>query len=229
MPYPQDLLNKYINYRVDPGGNMSDGMNGQLVNGVLPNQTTAAAVAVLREPVVNPHARRGAIGGLQDLYQNTNMPWNFTFLKYFGGAVTVAPLAGAVLTGPMSGCFLCRYSQNGVPHIAHIGTANSADSVASIAVKDAWKTFVARPDVSQVSGGNPFDYFTTGEIQKAMNGGHVIPDILGYFSAGTSFALLVAKVPQQLNPPGMTLLRVAGVKTMTLQPWASLAALRTFR
>lgn len=212
MPYPQDLVGRFVAYRVDPGGTMNPGMAGQLVNGVLPGQTTAAAVAVYTGPP----------------FVNTNVPWNFTFLKYYGGAVTTAPLAGAVMTGPMSGCYLCKYTQAGAQGLAHIGTANARDSAESIAVKAAWGTFVARNDVSLVTGGTPFDHFTTGEFQAAMLSPSAIPLVVGYFAAGASYAMLLAPVPQSMNPP-VALLKVAGLKTMTLQPWSTIAALRTFR
>ena len=219
MPYPQDLVGKYIDYRVDPGGNMGSGMAGMLVDGVLPGQTTAAAVAV--------YTAGAPVPGQPLAVQNT-VPWNFTFLKYFCGAVTTASLAGAVLTGPMSGCYLCRYTRGG-QNLAHIGTANAQDSEASIAVKAAWRTFEAREDVSVVEGGTPFDYFPTSEFQAAMLSPSRIPMVVGYFDAGSAYSMLLAPVPGNMNPAGLTLLKVAAVKTMTLQPWATIGAMRTFR
>jgi len=213
MPYPQDLVGRFVAYRIDPGGTMNLGMQGQLVNGLLPGQTTAAAVAVYTGTPFN----------------NTNAPWNFTFLKYYAGAVTTAPLGGGpVMTGPMTGCYLCKYTQGGAQGLAHIGTANAVDSAESIAVKTAWKTFVARNDVSQVTGGTPFDYFTTGEFRAAMLSPSAIPSVVGYFDGGASYAMLLAPVPQNMNPP-VPMLKVAGLKSMTLQPWATIAGLRTFR
>lgn len=214
MPYPQDLVGKYVNYRVDPGGTLNVGLTAQMVNGVLPGQTTAAMVAVYSKAVN---------------FVNTNVPWNFTFLKYIGGAVTTASLATSVLTGPMSGCYLCKYMQNGQQSLAHIGTANAQDSAESIAVKAAWRTFVARPDVSQVTGGSPFDYFETSEFQAAMLSPSSIPLVTGYFSGGIAYAMLLAPVPTSTPTPVTPLAKVAGLKTMTLQPWSTIAAMRTFR
>jgi hypothetical protein len=166
-------------------------------------------------------------GGLRFL--NTNSPWHFTFLKYVAGSVTTAPLTGGVLTGPMSGCYLCRYAQGGQQGLAHIGTYNTPDSPESVAVKAAWRQFVALPNVSGVQGGSPFDYFPTQEFQAAMLGPGSIPLVCGFFAGGgAAHAVLLAPVPSSMHPP-VPLLKVAALKTMTLQPWATIAALRTFR
>ncbi len=243
MPYPQDMEGLYIAYRVDPGGTLSTGMTSQMVNGVLPGQITAAHCAIYsdtaqptlgqhrtaaRPPAMLGHHRSPPPGALQ--FHPTWQSWSFTFLKYYAGAVTTAPLAGGVMTGPMSGCYLCTYLQGGQRHLAHIGTANAPDSDESIAVKTAWNSFVGRADVSGVVGGSPFDYFTTGEYQQAMiNPGGGIPLICGFFAAdGSAYALLLAPVPNAMRPP-TALLKVAKVKRMTLQPWSSIAAMRRFR
>ena len=226
MPYPQDLVGKYINFRVDPGGTLSAAIAALMVNGVLPGQTSAASAGVYTSGAAALIGAHRAPGALQ--FASTSVPWSFTFLKYIAGAVTTAPLLGGVLTGPMSGCYLCSYSHAGQPHLAHIGTANATDSAESIAVKAAWRTFVARTDVGQVSGGSPFDYFTTAEFQASMLSPSGIPLVAGYFAGGSAYALLLAPVPASMTPP-VPLLKVAAVKTMTLQPWATIAALRTFR
>ncbi|MGC2658532.1 MAG: hypothetical protein WA324_11300 [Bryobacteraceae bacterium] len=219
MPYPADLVGKYINYRVDPGRNNANGL--ALVNGVLPGQTTAAAVSVYTG---------GAPNGLGVIPMAPHLPnWNFTFLKYVAGAVTTAGLGGPVLTGPMSGCYLCKYTQAGVQGLAHVGTANAPDSVESVAAKNAWVTFTGRGDVSAVSGGTPFDYFTTNEYAAAMVVPGHVPLVAGYFDGGSSYSMLLAPVPPTKNSLGVALLKVAALKTMTLQPWATIAAMRTFR
>jgi len=218
MPYPQDLVGKYINYKIDQGG--TGNMSAHLVNGVLPGQTTAATVAVYTG--VPP------VG--QGKYQvvNTNVPWTFTFLKYYAGFVTTAPLTGPVMTGPMSGCYLCKYTRGG-QKLAHIGTAHNPQDPASIAAKKAWLTFVARGDVSGVKGGSPADYFPFGEIKAAMRVGDPVPQVVGYFAAGAAYAILLAAVRTSQNPAGLNLLKVAAVKTMTMQPWSSIAAMRRFK
>ena len=192
----------------------------------MPGQTTAAMVAVYAKgPAIGP---RGAPPGAIN-FVNTNVPWNFTFLKYMGGAVTTASLANAVLTGPMSGCYLCKYTQGGQQNLAHIGTANAPDSAASVAVKAAWRTFVARADVSMVTGATPFDYFETAEFKAAMLSAASIPLVVGYFAAGSAYAMLLAPVPANMDSLNLGLLQVASVKSMTMQPWSAIAAMRTFR
>lgn len=250
MPYPQDLVGKYINYKIDPGGFMKVSMRGELVNGVLPGKTTAATVAVYTGvlpvtgvPPVTGHSKflpRALHTGVPPVtgqgamqVTNTNLPWTFTFLKYFGGAVTVAPLMGPVLTGPMSGCYLCKYNQGG-QKLAHIGTVNTQNSPGSIAAKQAWVTFVARTDVSMVKGGSPADYFHTSDhlaatFETARAQDKKFPSVVGYFAGGAAYAMLLASVPVTKNPPGLHLMKVASLKTMTMQPWSSIKAMRRFR
>lgn len=68
MPYPQDLVGKYIAYAVNPGANWDHSMAPNLVNGVLPGQTTAATVAVYTKPGAH--------------FVNTGVPWNFSFHRF---------------------------------------------------------------------------------------------------------------------------------------------------
>ena len=236
MPYPQDLLGKYINYTVDPGGTMNAGYAAAFVNGLLPGQTSGATAQVYAPPapvmgghgvpVAPPPLIQHRVNPNAINVVNTNLPWIFTFLKYIGGAVTTASLATPILTGPMSGCFLCKYNQ-GAQSLAHIGTANAPDSQESRDVKTAWLGFVGRADVTAVSGGNPFDYITDAEFQAAMIGGQ-LPVLCGYFDGASAYAILFSPLPQNMNPPGLNLMKVAAVKRMNLQPWATLAALAKF-
>jgi hypothetical protein len=219
MPYPQDLVGKYVEFRLDPGGTITNG--APLVDGVLPGQTIPAT----GKPVFLGHPG-GPTGAIH--VQPANPPWSFLFLKFIAGAVTTCPLAGSVMTGPMSGCYLCKYTRGGQQHLAHIGTYNNADSKESIAVKEAWRTFVARPDVSAVSGGSPFDYFSTSEQRTAMFKLNRT-EVVGYFDGGAAHAILLARIPGNINSLGRDLWRVAAVKPMTLQPWSSIAAMRRFR
>ena len=207
MAHPQDLLNKYVKYRVDPGGILQDALKGQFVDGVLPGQTTAISAKVQSDlkplPVIGPL---------------TSKTWHFTFLKYIGGAVTIAPLTGDILTGPMTGCYLCTYKESGANHLAHIGTANAPDSTETIDVKNKWKAFVARPEVTGVMGASPYDLYTNAEYQNAMTCG-VAPMTCGYFTpGGQAYALLLAPTDNQ-----QSLVKVAGVKPMPLFPWTTLA------
>ena len=213
MLNPSDLVGKYVNYTMDPGGSAS---SRGLVNDLLPDQTTKMSVAIYE-------------GGEPGTAADTHQVWTFTFLKYCPGFVTFTSLAGeAVLTGPMSGCYLCKYNRLG-QKVAHIGTAHSMTSQESVKAKRAWLSFVTRPDVTGVTGGNPSDLFGLGEIQAAMFAGGAIPDIAGYLASGDDYAMLLARVPMSQNPMGVRLTKVAAVKKMTFQPWSSIAAMRRFQ
>lgn len=240
MPYPQDLVGKFVNYRIDPGGTVTDAMRRGFVRFLLPGQTTPATLQVYAPPapagpVMGGHRpppltmgthRQQTVNGVA--LTNTNTPWSFNFLKYQAGAVTIAPLNAPVLTGPMSGCYLCHYTENGGLNLAHIGTANAVDSADSLAAKAAWRAFVALPGVTGVQGASPFDYFPTSEFQAAMMSPSAIPQVCGYFANGQAYAMLVAPVPASMAP-GAALLKIVSVKPMTMQPWSAIAALRTFR
>lgn len=227
MPYPQDLAGKYLDYQVDPGRTMIGGT--AMVDGVLPRETTAATVQVYTGQAPGPH-------GLIPMVAHPP-PWTFTFLKYVAGAVTTAPLTGPVLTGPMSGCYLCKYTRLGQQSLAHIGTANGENSRESIAAKTAWKRFVTQPDVhgltgvSFVTGGNASDYFVESEYDAAKIGGKLgrPPQVAGYFDAGAAYAMLLAPLAPHENSLGRPMVKVAAIKTMTLQPWSTIAAMRTWR
>lgn len=227
MPYPQDLVGKYIAYTFDPGGNYRTGT--PLVNGVLPGQTTLSTVKVYRANAPAPPARG-------QRRTPPLVPWRFTFLKYLAGAVTTSPLAGGVLTGPMSGCYLFRHTVAGVQHIAHVGTADKQDSQESIQAKANWRNFATLPNIANVWGCAPKDYIPNAEIVNAivgrLAGPRSIPMVAGYFNGAMAYAMLLAPVPANMIPPhvprGTNLLHVAGVKRMTLQPWATIGAMRTF-
>jgi hypothetical protein len=208
--HPRDLLGKYVQYRVDPG---STSAAGQMVNGLLSGKATAAMVTVYEGPSANAVHAKGQ--------------WNFTFLKYCAGAVTFTSLTGGpVLTGPMSGCYLCTYNRLGLK-LAHIGTAHSPTSPDSVKAKKDWLMFVGRPDVSNVMGCKPDDYFSVGDIKAAMFAGGDIPVVVGYFVSGEAHAMLLAPVPTKENPLRLT--RIAAYKRITMQPWSAIAAMRTFR
>jgi hypothetical protein len=209
MAHPHDLQNKYVAYRVDPGASVNPLLRSRMVGGVLPGQTQSETV------IVSTNAARGPFSK----WVARNLPWSFTFLKYVAGAVTTAPLSAPVLTGPMSGCYLFRYTQ-GVPMVAHVGTANSSQSEDTLAVKKAWKEFAARPDVARIQGGNPFELFSFAELRAATRNA-VLPTVCGYFTpSGQAYGLLLSPVLDTV-PRKM---QIVQVKPMTLRPWSSLSA-----
>lgn len=150
-------------------------------------------------------------------------PWVFYYLKYVPGAVTVAPLQGRpVMTGPLSGCYIFRYTQN-TPKLAHVGTAHNALDAATLSAKTAWGGVMADRAVNSVTGSSPFHVWTGNDFQNAMivKGGEP-PITVGYYTDTGSYAMLLSKVPNTHLPTafkGRAMLRVSSVKQMTMQTW----------
>lgn len=218
MAYPQDLVGKYVDFKLDMGMVRSDGQD-RVLDGPLIG--TAGHAVYLGHPVAPS-------GKIQVQPAAGAPPWNFAFLKYMTGTVTTTRLVGGVMTGPMSGCYLCKYTQAGTPKLAHIGTAHQSDTEDSIQAKAAWRALVASPGVGAVTGGSPFDYFS---VADQRNGGfqQSPAQIVGFFDAGVAWAILVAPIPADKNSLNRPLMRVAAAKQMTLQPWSTIAAMRRFR
>jgi hypothetical protein len=218
MPNPQTLVGKYIDFGLDMGLVRGGGQARVLDGPVLPS---AGHAVFLGHP-------SGVAGEIAVAPAPGAAPWMFAFLRYVAGAVTTCTLAGPVMTGPMSGCYLCRYTQNGQQRLAHIGTAHSETSEDTVAVKAAWVALVATPGVGSVWGGSPSDYFSVGERVAAGFQGRPA-EVVGCFEGGSAWAVLVAPIAPQSNALHRPLVRVALAKPMTLQPWSSLAAMRRFR
>lgn len=204
MTMPLDLVGRYIEYKIDMGGGVGTVDYGQ----VLTTKIDRASVVVYNTGLV----RIGA-------------PWVFYYLKYVPGAVTVAPLQGRpVMTGPLSGCYIFRYTQNG-SKLAHVGTSHNATDPGTLAAKTAWGGVMADRAVNNVTGSSPFHCFTALDLSNAMIKGGEVPIIVGYYTDAASYAMLFSKVPTANLPQsyrGRALLRVSSVKQMTLQGWASI-------
>ncbi len=220
MAYPQDLVGKFIAYRIDPGGTLTATMRDRVdADGLLSGETVAANAAAYTGPA--------ALGGA---FTATNPSWQFTYLKYVAGAITTVQLATGVLTGPMSGCWLFKYRYQDRVHFAHVGTAHNADSDESIAVKTAWRTFAERDDVANVAGFEPFGDFSTPELGAGMLGGNA-PTVVGYIAAGggSAYSMLVVPVPPSMRPPVTPMLKIVAAKSVTPLPWTTISAMRTWR
>lgn len=206
MAMPQDLVGRYIEYTIDMGGGAGAADHGKVIT----TQTTSATVNVYNAGLVR-----------------TGAPWTFTYLKYVPGAVTVATLGGPVMTGPLSGCYIFKYTQGG-QKVAHVGTANTAIDPGTVAAKTAWKTLVAAPTVSNVTGSSPFHSFSVIDFKNAMIEGSMHnPICVGYYAGGMSYAMLLSRVPAINLPPvnrGLKLLLVSSVKQMDMQSWATIQA-----
>ena len=222
MPMPQDLVGKVINFSFRPDYPPDRTL---LRNGVLADHDFTATLQL--------YYVIGRVGGSQGRQiKPDGRIWSFSFLKYVAGWVATGPMTTPVLTGPMSGCYLCKYTEGGRQFLAHVGTVNTRDSDQSIAVKTAWKAFVARPEVSNVSGANPAKLYTDAELIPEMPfGATVPPSVMGYFdAAGVGYAMAFMQVESNIKGKMMLgMLRVISVKPMPLLPWATLAQKKTFR
>jgi hypothetical protein len=241
MAYPADLVGKYINYRIEPGG-VPKGLSPDKF-GLLPGQTAPVIASVYDAPnfarsrlqdlgqgVRNLQNLRNPASAIAGLARSGN-PWSFTLLRYVPGYVTTSPLT-SVITGPMSGCYLCTYKQNQTTYLAHIGTSDDAKHSDTLQAKTAWLKFIERDDVSEVKGACPDKYFQDNEIGEAIippyKGARDAPSIMGYFEGGSAYAVLFSVVPVELRPPVSHLLRVTAVKQMAMQPWSVVSTVPEF-
>lgn len=202
MAMPEDLVGRFIEYTVHMGGGSGTTDYGR----VMTNEVVRSSVVVYNAGMVR-----------------TGAPWVFYYLKYVPGAVTVAPLQGRpVMTGPLSGCYIFRYSLNG-PKLSHVGTAHSATDDATLAAKTAWGGVMADRAAINVTGSSPFHVWTGIDFQNGMvvKGGEA-PITVGYYTDTASYAMLLSKVPQTHLPlafKGKAILRVSAVRQMTMQSW----------
>ena len=209
MPDPTLFVDQCIAYRIDPG------RSAQAVAGPLspvPGQTTMSTVRVGNDP-------RNLVGGT---------PWRFTFLKYWAGEVTTSALAGGVLTGPMSGCYLFRYTHAGRPSVAHVGTDTTPDSAGTVRAKAVWRAMMARPGCV-ANGEAPTKIVSTADqLRIAQQNLNQLPQLCGYFEGGNAWAILfVPAVAGVTLIPGV--LRIAAVRRMPLLDWSAVAAMREWR
>ena len=84
----------------------------------------------------------------------------FQWLAWVGGSVSEIPLNGTdVLTGPMSGCWITRYTRGGVLFVGHVGTVAGHADPLSVAAKGAWNNFIVAAPAAAATGFNPFNDF----------------------------------------------------------------------
>lgn len=229
MPYPQDLVGKFIGYRMDVGIAIPPNLlRGMVVDGVLTGRVTEANVPVYQHFPGHPGV--GGAPPVPDRWINTNVNWSFAFLQYVAGAVTVASRQKSVLTGPMSGCFLFKYADGGPEKVAHVGTANEPESEATKLAKDSWRFVASLRRVSQIAGASPYKVFDFDEIAAAVLATGYIPMVAGYFDrTGPAYSMLLSPVPPAMNPPVTPMLKVSALKTMSLTSWNTIRNLPQFR
>lgn len=85
---------------------------------------------------------------------------NFIWLPWRKGLVSeVRPNGCDVLTGPMSGCMILRYTKNGEQYTGHVGT-DSLSPENTAQAKAAWNNFAATAPAGSATGFNPSEYWT---------------------------------------------------------------------
>lgn len=220
MGMPDDLAGKVIKYAV-PARHPAD--TSKVKDGVLTGHTESKAL--------QPHDVIGSLGASSGRqFKTMPMLWNFTWLYYVPGWVTVAPLTSPVLTGPMSGCYLFKYMEGGNQFIAHVGTEDEADHPASIAAKKAWKAFISRPEISNVMGADPSALISIEERTPLQGKMLRPPKVVGYFDgAGVAWVMVIGEVESidRVSPmPGLAKIRT--VKPMPLAKWSTVALTKKF-
>lgn len=174
MPDPTNFIGQCISYQIDPGQSAADNP-GPVAP--MPGQTTMAAVNVGADP-------RNLVGGT---------PWMFTFLKYCAGEVTTCALAGGVLTGPMSGCYLFRYQSAGGASVAHVGTDNTPESDGTIRAKAVWSGMMGAHGATAM-GEAPTKVIRQDEqIRIARENQNQLPKLCGYFEGHNAWAVLFVR------------------------------------
>lgn len=161
--------------------------------------------------------------------------FSFAWLPYVAGATTIATVGTGSLTGPMSGCFLFTYLDNGVRKFAHVGTYDQPGDQYSVSAKTAWVDYNKAFPQANAMGGSPADLFDAiarknASLQPAV--ATMMPKVLGYATPnGDIWSILAAPVPEALSPvPGAKdFLYISAVTKMNLQPWLTIAPRRTFQ
>lgn len=216
MPSATELEGKYVSFKLDPGGTPTPDQRRQFAQGerVLDGPTTPQNVKV--------YTAASDAGP----FTAAPVPWNFNFLKYITGGITTTGLTTAVMTGPMSGCYLITYTEGVQRFLAHVGTVHTPDDPDTVGVKNAWKAIVG--NFTGVTGASPAKVIGFGEMQKGMPKQELqrgAPSLVGYFAAGDAYAMVLA--PLKCTQP-TDLMKVTKVKKMPLSPWSSLSQLREF-
>jgi hypothetical protein len=155
--------------------------------------------------IMGPKTSTAALGA----HPNVNKAHrNYQWLKWVAGFVSEVPQMGVdVLTGPMSGCWVTRYSRGGMTCVGHVGTESSAVSANSVAAKAAWNAFRATPAGAGATGFNPFRYWTAAGGIPGIGAGEGPPKVFALVtSTGQFYSIFTFPI---VANPGMV--RVAGI------------------
>lgn len=200
-----ELKEKYFNYVLTAGGAIRDRTN--LDRGIKRHETRDVSTHVSAQP--------GGRGPGDQM-------WRFKYLKYWAGAITRTQLSKPVLTGPMSGCILCRYNNNGKNYIAHVGTDTSADTPNTISVKQDWTAYLTSKKNPQAVGRKPTQVITQDDVFAEIRKGGGSPnryEVWGYFTLTDAWALLIRR-GEIFN--GIACNKIVLVRPMQLLPWSAI-------
>lgn len=132
---------------------------------------------------------------------------NYQWLEWRPGFVSeVVQNHTDVLTGPMSGCWVTRYTRGGQQCVGHVGTEHTRTSDNSVAAKKAWNDFRGLGGGS-VSGFNPFNDWQ-GAYPQMVAGKEGAPKVFGLVTANGEFFSVFA-YPLLAAP---TTIRIAGIQ-----------------
>ena len=132
---------------------------------------------------------------------------NYQWLEWRPGLVSEVVQNGVdVLTGPMSGCWITRYTRLGAVCVGHVGTEFTHASRSSVAAKAAWNAFRVGA-VGAVTGFNPFNNWH-GAYPAMKHGKDGAPKVFGLVTATGAF-FSVFTYPQLA---AATTIRIAGIQ-----------------
>jgi len=120
-----------------------------------------------------------------------NMAIPYRWVNYVKGQTAyLVSQTTDVLTGPMSGCWICSWQETGSRHVGHLGTVDTAapNQPPNTTVK---QTFAGRPTLlhSHIRAFNPALPWKQGEVMKIANS---VPKAAGFYM-GQVIALVTAQ------------------------------------
>jgi hypothetical protein len=104
-------------------------------------------------------------------------PIAYNWLVYAPGRTTKRTLVGDVLTGPMSGCPIATWTENGATYVGHVGTIDNAPDV-NLRVKRGFSA--ATGSFAQLSAFSPANAWQQAEITQMRQRFKVMPGFTVY-------------------------------------------------
>lgn len=151
-------------------------MTGARFNWISPKDATGGALdgSIIDNPLLikNPMAYDGMDGELlgSAIHARTagltrkGMTIPYRWLAYAPGRTARCVLAGGdLLTGPMSGCLITTWTDNGVQYAGHVGTIDGNGAVNRLVKRE-----FAAAMYTQLQGFNPAAAWTQGEIMQKV-------------------------------------------------------------